>query len=192
MAMRCILAAPGELWLNRQCAAAMRPYVKLILTTWMILYILACYRRVLILFLTGLKWHLKSVSKCQDLHIGRSKNILYCHFLFVEDPVVTVNGYLNYSDHINNCHRGVSVLVCCFKSKEHTLLFRVFTACVRPLLACNSAVWSPSEIYISYKSDLWCFVLCVVLLTSIVIVFSLPLIVRPVTSGHSLRLLWPP
>ena len=45
---------------------------------------------------------------------------------------------------INAIVTKACLILRCFKSKDHSLLFRAFTTYVRPLLEYNSPIWPPS------------------------------------------------
>jgi len=60
---------------------------------------------------------------------------------------------LSFSEHINNivfkAHQRANAILCCFVSRNITLLLRAYLVYVRPLLEYNSTIWSPH-----YKYDI--------------------------------------
>ena len=69
------------------------------------------------------------------------------------DLGITMTHDLSFSEHINNtvfkAHQHASAILCCFVSRNITLLLRAYLVYVRPLLEYNSTIRSPH-----YKYDI--------------------------------------
>jgi len=65
--------------------------------------------------------------------------------------------WATFFNHINatvtKAHKRACLILRCFKSKDHSLLFRAFTTYVRPLLEYNFPVWSPRYVYLKDKLE---------------------------------------
>ena len=99
-------------------------------------------------------WQLSiSISKCCVLHIGKG-NVSHQFFIngsplpvinSSRDLGITITSTLLFADHITNivakAHQRANTIHRCFRNT--TLLVRTFVTYVRPLLECNSVIWSP-------------------------------------------------
>ncbi|XP_065639583.1 uncharacterized protein LOC136072323 [Hydra vulgaris] len=66
-----------------------------------------------------------------------------------KDLGVTMDSYLNYSNHISNIVRASNIrgylILKCFKSRDPRVIVKAYTTYIRPILEYCSPVWSPNR-----------------------------------------------
>jgi len=54
---------------------------------------------------------------------------------------------------VTKAHQRTSLILRCFKCRDHVLLYRAFVIYVRPILEYNCLVWSPAYLYLINKIE---------------------------------------
>ncbi|XP_047123026.1 uncharacterized protein LOC124806303 [Hydra vulgaris] len=113
-------------------------------------------------YLWSKKWQLKIANnKCFTHRIAPTsfcKDINYNYQLGdhnltwstnLKDLGVTMDSYLNYSNHISNIVRVSNIrgylILNCFKSRDPRVIVKAYTTYIRPILEYCSPVWSPNR-----------------------------------------------
>ena len=99
------------------------------------------------------EWQLISVDKCSTLTVG-SCSVRYRYVVadselpcktHCKDLGITMSSNLSPSQHIGEitAYRRSNCILKCFAPRDNDLYVRAFVVYVRPILECNSIVWSP-------------------------------------------------